>query len=62
MNNLARIQQTIKYLFLAEDSTDSIAMNMLQEITQVDQSGIQWLGVVKTFLWTLVAIALPIVL
>ena len=62
MKNLDRIQQTMKYLFLAEDSTDSLEMMMLQKNTQLEPGEILWMGVVKTLLWTLVAIALPILL
>lgn len=62
MKNRERIQQALLYLVTPEDSSNSINMTRIRGSLQPCQVTPDWLGPVKTIIWALLAIIVPLVL
>lgn len=50
------------YLFSPEDSSEMHNMVSLGDVPQLWPSSISWFGAIKTTMWVLLAIVLPLVL
>jgi hypothetical protein len=62
MKNKEFIQQALIYLFSPEDSSEMHNMVSLGDVPQLWPSSISWFGAIKTTMWVLLAIVLPLVL
>lgn len=61
MKNIELTKQALIYLLTPEDSSELLNRTRTGGASQVWSSSPAWLGVMKTILWTLVAIVLPLV-
>ena len=62
MKNKEFIQQALIYLFSPEDSSEVHNMARLGGVPQLCSSSTSWFGAIKTIMWVLLAIVLPLVL
>ncbi|MGL1930855.1 MAG: hypothetical protein OCC45_03720 [Desulfotalea sp.] len=62
MKNKEFMQCALKYLFMPEDSSGGNYLASQSFTTSFWSSNARWLGVMKTLLWAVLAIVLPIVL
>ena len=62
MKNKEFIQQAMIYLFSPEDSSEMHNMARLGGVPQLWSSSTSWFGAIKTIMWVLLAIVLPLVL